>query len=121
MSIILSDKDKLMIDGKLGEAARLSMSIMVRMAHVHEATEMMDVTQAHIDGCGLMSESSLEFAETLASLGGRVSIPTTLNMIPLDLQNWRDFGVPEEFGVKATRLAKAYTDMGCVPTCTCAP
>lgn len=121
MSIILSDKDKLMIDGKLGEAARLAMSIMVRMAHVYEAAEMMDVTQAHIDGCGLMSESSLEFAETLASLGGKVSIPTTLNMIPLDLQNWRDFGVPEEFGVKATRLAKAYTDMGCVPTCTCAP
>jgi len=121
MSITLSDKDKLMMDGKLGEAARLAMSIMVRMAQVYEATEMMDVTQAHIDGCGLMSESSLEFAETLASLGGKVSIPTTLNMIPLDLQNWRDFGVPEEFGVKATRLAKAYTDMGCVPTCTCAP
>jgi len=121
MSITLSDKDRLMIDGKLGEAARLAMSIMVRMAQVYEATEMMDVTQAHIDGCGLMSESSLEFAETLASLGGKVSIPTTLNMIPLDLQNWRDFGVPEEFGVKATRLAKAYTDMGCVPTCTCAP
>ena len=121
MPVTLSDKDRQMMDGKRGEAARLAMSILVRMAEVYGATEMMDVTQAHIDGCGLMSTSSLEFAETLASLGGQVSIPTTLNMIPLDLQNWRQFGVPEEFGAKATRLAKAYTAMGCVPTYTCAP
>jgi len=97
------------------------MSIMVRMAEVYGATELMDVTQAHIDGCALMSDSSLEFAERLAAGGGRVSIPTTTNMIPLDLQNWRRLGVPEDFAAKATCLAKAYTDMGCVPTWTCAP
>ncbi|MBC7263199.1 MAG: aconitase X catalytic domain-containing protein [Chloroflexi bacterium] len=121
MSVVLSEKDRAMLDGKYGEAARLAMSILVRMAEVYGATEMMDVTQAHIDGCGLMSESGLEFAETLAAHGGRVSIPTTLNMIPLDLQNWRQFGIPEDFAAKAIRLAKAYTDMGCIPTWTCAP
>ncbi len=121
MPVNLSEKDRQMLDGDHGEAARLSMSILVRMAGVYEAAEMMDVTQAHIDGCGLMSTASLEFAETLASQGGRVSIPTTLNMVPLDLQNWREFGIPEDFADKATRLAKAYTDMGCIPTWTCAP
>ena len=70
------------------------------MAEVYEATEMMDVTQAHIDGCGLMSTASLEFAEILASQGGKVSIPTTLNMVPLDLQNWREFGIPKILRLK---------------------
>jgi predicted aconitase len=42
-------------------------------------------------------------------------------MVPLDLQNWRRLGTPEGFARKATRLAKAYTDMGCVPTWTCTP
>jgi hypothetical protein len=42
-------------------------------------------------------------------------------MGPLDLQNWRDFGVPESFAVRALRQAKAYADMGCIPTWTCAP
>ena len=121
MSVKLSEKDRQMMDGKHGEAARFAMSVLVRMAGVYGAEEMMDVTQAHIDGCGLMSTSSLEFAETLATLGGRVSIPTTLNMIPLDLQNWAQFGVPGEFAARATRLAEAYIDMGCVPTFTCAP
>jgi len=121
MSVTLSEKDKRMLDGEHGEATQLAMSILVRMAEVYGATEMMDVSQTHIDGCGLLSESGLEFAETLAAHGGRVSIPTTLNMIPLDLQNWRKFGIPEDFAAKAIRLAKAYTDMGCIPTWTCAP
>jgi len=121
MSVALSAKDRKMLDGEHGEASKFAMSILVRMAEVYGATEMMDVTQAHIDGCALLSESGLEFAETLATLGGRVAISTTLNMVPLDLQNWRQFGVPEEFAGKAIRLAKAYTDMGCIPTWTCAP
>ena len=121
MSVALSKKDREMLDGEHGEAPRLAMSILVRMAKVYGATEMMDVTQAHIDACALLCASGLEFAETLAELGGRVSVPTTLNMVPLDLRNWKQFGVPDEFAGKAIRLAKAYTDMGCIPTWTCAP
>lgn len=121
MAITLSDTDRQMLAGDRGEAARLAMSILVRMAEVLEADEMMDVTQAHIDGCGLLSDAGLEFAETLAAKGGKVVIPTTLNMGPLDLRNWRQFGVDEDFAAKAIRQGKAYTDMGCIPTWTCAP
>lgn len=121
MSVKLSRHDNQLLDGQHGEAAQLAMRIVVRMAEVHEAAELMDVTQAHIDGCGLLSESGLEFAETLATKSARVSVPTTLNMVPLDLQNWKQFGINEEFAGKALRQAKAYTDMGCIPTWTCAP
>jgi predicted aconitase len=121
MAVKLGEKDKRMLEGQHGQAARMAMSILVRMAEVCGATEMMDVSQAHIDGCSLLTDSGLEFAETLAALGGHVSVPTTLNVVPLDLQNWRKLGVPEEFAGKALRLARAYTDMGCIPTWTCAP
>ena len=121
MSVKLSRRDKQLLDGQQGEAAQMAMRILVRMAEVDGAAEMMDVSQAHIDGCGLLSEAGLEFAETLAAKGARVSILTTLNMGPLDLQNWRQFGVDEDFAAKAIRQAKAYTDMGCIPTWTCAP
>jgi len=121
MSVKLSTRDEQLLNGQHGEAARMAMRILVRMADVQCAAEMMDVSQAHIDGCGLLSETGLEFAETLAAKGGKVSIPTTLNMGPLDLQNWKRFGVDEDFAAKAIRQAKAYTDMGCIPTWTCAP
>ncbi len=121
MSVKLSTRDEQLLNGQHGEAARMAMRILVRMAEVQGAAEMMDVSQAHIDGCGLLSDTGLEFAETLAEKGGKVSVPTTLNMGPLDLQNWRQFGVDEDFAAKAIRQAKAYTDMGCIPTWTCAP
>ena len=62
-------QDKQLLNGQHGEAAQLAMRNLVRMADVYEAAELMDVSQAHIDGCGLLSESGLEFAETLAAKG----------------------------------------------------
>jgi len=121
MAVKLSKLDEQMLEGKCGKATQIAVRILVRMAEVVGAGEMMDVSQAHIDGCGLLSEAGLEFAETLAAKGAKVSIPTTLNMGPLDLQNWKSFGIDEDFAAKAIRQAKAYTDMGCIPTWTCAP
>jgi predicted aconitase len=68
-----------------------------------------------------MTDASLEFAETLVSLGGKVAVSTTTNIIPLDLQNWRRQGIPEDWASKATRIAQAYINMACTPTWTCAP
>ncbi len=117
----LSEWDQRLLAGNEGQAAQTAMRIIVRMAEVCGTAELMDVTQAHIDGCGLLSDSGLEFAEALAAGGGRVRVPTTLNMGPLDLQNWTRFGIDEDFASKAIRQGKAYTDMGCVPTWSCAP
>lgn len=121
MTIALTDADKRMLDGARGEGARMAMSVLVRMAEVYEADRLMDVTQAHIDGCGLLSDAGLQFAETLAAGGAAVAVPTTLNMGPLDLEDWREFGVDEQFAAKAIRQADAYAAMGCIPTWTCAP
>ena len=121
MSVKLSDKDSEMFAGLHGPAVQMALRIMVRMAEVVEAEELLDISQVHIDGCGLLSRPSLDFAETLAKLGGRVCVPTTLNMGPLDLQNWRAFGIDEEFAGRALRQARAYYQMGCIPTWSCAP
>lgn len=121
MSVKLSSTDEQLLEGGRGEASRMAMRIVVRMGEVLGADELMDVSQAHIDGCGLLSGASLEFAETLADKGAKVAIPTTLNMGPLDLQNYRQFGIDEEFAARAIRQGAAYTAMGCIPTWTCAP
>jgi len=121
MSVKLTRQDSEFLEGGRGKAAQMAMRIVVRMAEVVDAPELMDISQAHIDGCGLLGDAGLEFAETLAAGGGKVSVPTTLNMGPLDLQNWERFGVNEEFAAKAIRQGRAYTDMGCIPTWSCTP
>ena len=113
MSPKLSSRDREMLDGSIGEAARMAMSILVKTAEVEGAEEMMDVTRAHIDGSVYMGESTMEFAETFARLGGRVRIPTTMNIGSIEECGWRSWPVPEDFAEKAGRTMRAYLQMGC--------
>jgi len=80
MTISLNDKDRRMLNGDHGAATKMAMSILVRMAEISGAKELLDITGAHIDSTVYIGDAGLEFAEKLASLGAKVSVPTTLNV-----------------------------------------
>lgn len=117
----LTPGDRAMLAGQEGAAAQLAMRIVCAMAAQQGATRLVDVTQAHIDGCIYASPANLTFAETMADLGARVRVPASMNAISVDHVNWRAQGVPPGFGGPAQRLADAYVRMGCRPTFTCSP
>ncbi|MGE5245772.1 MAG: aconitase X [Betaproteobacteria bacterium] len=119
--MILSDRDSAMLSGDSGPAAQLAMSILVRMAEVYGADELMDISQAHIDSTIYLGDATLEFAERLAALGAKVAVPTSLNVSGVDECGWRDWAVSPEWAAKAARQMLAYEKMGAVPTWTCAP
>lgn len=121
MPLKLTMCDQEMLAGCHGEAVRMAMSILVRMAEIEGAEGLMDVTRAHIDGALYQGDASLDFAEGFVRLGGRVAIPTTLNIGSIEEQGWRSYPVSEEFASKAARIMQAYLQMGCQPTWTCAP
>ena len=117
----LSDRDRAMLNGEKGPAAQLAMSILVRMAAVYGADELMDVSQAHIDSTIYLGDATLEFAERLAALGAKVAVPTSLNVSGVDECGWKEWAVSPEWAAKAARQMLAYEKMGAVPTWTCAP
>ncbi|KAJ4187479.1 hypothetical protein NW755_006969 [Fusarium falciforme] len=117
----LSSLDEAFLKGDYGEASRVAIRIVLRMAHVLGATELMDVTQVHVDGCVYTGPATLALAERLRDWGGQVRVPTSLNSISVDQKRWRALGIDTTFGEAADRLGKAYTDMGARPTFTCAP
>lgn len=117
----LSVQDRECLDGSRGGAAQMAMSILVRMADVYGASELMDITGAHIDSTIYIGEAGLEYSERLANLGAKVAVPTTLNVSGLDEQHWNEWPVPEDWAVKSHRQMLAYQSMGTVPTWTCAP
>jgi len=119
--LTLSERDQAMLTGDRGPAAQLAMSIVVRMAAVYGASELMDVSQAHIDSTIYLGDATLEFAERLASLGARVAVPTSLNVSGVDECGWKDWAVSPEWAAKAARQMLAYERMGASPTWTCAP
>src|ERR1700716_809663 len=110
-----------MASGAGGPAQALAMSIVVRMADVYGATELMDISQAHIDSTIYLGDATLEFAERLAALGARVAVPTSLNVSGVDECGWKDWAVPSDWAAKAARQMLAYESMGASPTWTCAP
>src|SRR3954468_8681376 len=110
-----------MADGGEGPAPQLAMSILVRMAGVYGATELMDISQAHIDSTIYLGDATLEFAERLASLGARVAVLTSLNVSGVDQCGWQEWAVSPEWAAKAARQMLAYEKMGAKPTWTCAP
>ena len=120
-TVNLSETDQELLNGNHGKAAQLAMQIVVRMANLQGAEELVDVVQAHIDACVYNGPSSLMFAQQLESLGGKVRIPTTLNSLSVDKRCWKQQGVAEEFGTPASQLGDAYIAMGAKPSYTCAP
>ena len=121
MTLTLSESDLARLRGDYGPAAQMAMSILVQMAEIYGASELMDITGAHIDSTIYIGDAGLEFAERLANLGARVAVPTTLNVSGLDEHHWHEWNVPADWALNAQRQMRAYQSMGCIPTWTCAP
>lgn len=121
MTLHLTETDRNMLSGDHGPAVKMAMSILVRMAEVSGAEELLDIEGAHIDSTIYIGEAGLEFAERLASMGAKVAVPTTLNVSGLDEHHWREWAVPAEWARQAQRQMVAYQSMGTIPTWTCAP
>ncbi len=117
----LSGNDKAMLAGEMGEATQMAMRILTTMAGVYGAERLLDIESAHIDGCLYHGYSGLEFAERLVAGGARVVVPTTLNVGAVDLMHPEVFRGTAQVGQWATRMMRAYEEMGCRPTFTCAP
>ena len=119
--IQLTERDRALLDGTHGKAAQVAMQIVLHMAGIQAATQLLDVTQAHIDGCIYTGPASLRFAEQLVQWGAKVCIPTTLNAISVDQRRWRELEVDPALGEPASALGDAYMAMGAQLSFTCAP
>jgi len=117
----LSAQDLEILAGAQGKARQVAMQIVLRMARLQGATELIDVVQAHIDGCIYTGSASLRFAQQLCAWGAQVKVPTTLNSISVDQRRWRALGIDPVFGEPASALGQAYVDMGAQASYTCAP
>jgi predicted aconitase/predicted aconitase with swiveling domain len=120
-AIELTEHDQALLDGQHGKAAQVAMQIVLRMAELQGARHLVDVTQAHIDGCIYTGPASLRFAQQLVQWGAKVRVPTTLNSISVDQRRWRELGIDPALGEPASALGDAYMAMGAQLSFTCAP
>jgi predicted aconitase len=121
VSCRLSSIDRSMLDGEHGEAVAFAMRLLVAFADSVSAPTLLDITGAHIDGCLYHGQVSLDFVERMVSGGGRVRVPTTLNVGAIDLIHPELIRLSNPEQAPGRRLMKAHEELGCVPSFTCAP
>ncbi len=117
----LTPDERALLTGAKGEAAALAMRIVTDAARLLGASRLVEIVSAHIDGCLYHGDGGVEFAERLADAGGRVAVPTTLNVGALDLLHPDRVRADAHATTMARRQMEAYVRMGAEPTFTCAP
>jgi predicted aconitase len=117
----LTAEEEAMIGGDAGPAVRLAARLLVRLAEITGADRLEPIVGAHVDGCLYHGPVSTDFARTLVEGGGRVRVPTTLNVGSVDLLHPTLFRGDPAVAAAARELMGLYTALGCRPTWTCAP
>jgi len=119
----LTEEERAMLAGTEGAAVRKAMQIVVALAEIYEAPELVPVASAQIAGVSYknLGDAGLEFLEEWAAQGARVRVPAFMNPAGMDLERWREMGIAPEFARQQQRVVKALVSMGVTPTCTCTP
>lgn len=117
----LTQIERDMLKGECGPAAADALGLVVRFAQAVGAERLLPCASAHVDGCLYHGQASLDFVERFVALGGRVKIPTTLNVGSVDIIHPELFIGDPALGAAGKRLMEAHVELGCTPSFTCAP
>ncbi len=119
----LTKKERCMLEGECGEGKQQAMEILLALAKIYGARNMVPVSSAQISGVSYktIGDAGLEYLRDLADKGTKVEVPAYLNPIGMDAQGWESMKVPKDFAEKQLAILNAYTSMGARPTCTCTP
>lgn len=117
----LTANQQAVLDGGGGEAAATAMRVVVETARMLGADQLVPIASVHVDGCLYHGDSGTHFVELLVRQGGRVAVPTTLNVGALDLVHPERVRHAPEAAAMARRMTAAYAALGCRETWTCAP
>ena len=111
-----------MLNGEEGYAARKSMEILVALGDIYGAERLIKVGSVQVAGVSYhnLGDAGLEFLNELAK-DGKVRVLTTLNPAGMDLENWRELGISEDFATKQNLVIDAFQRMGILISCTCTP
>lgn len=118
----LTKEEQRMLSGEEGHAVRKSMEILVALGNIYGAERLIKVGSVQVAGVSYhnLGDAGLEFLNELAK-DGKVKVLTTLNPAGMDLENWKQLGISEEFAAKQNLVIDAFRKMGILISCTCTP
>jgi predicted aconitase len=116
----LDSAQEKMLRGEMGEAKKFAMEIVSKVGDAVGADSLVPIKSAHVLAhYSSLHDAGVDVLERFADSGGRFAVPTSVDPASIDLQNWRSFGIPEEYARQQFRLCDAYGKMGGMRCWTC--
>jgi hypothetical protein len=119
----LTKEEEKILNGEKGDVAERLFRLLVRLGEIYGADKMIPVGSVQVAGVSYKSigDPGTEFLEDMANKDAKVKVLTYLNPAGMDLENWKDYGFPEDFAKNQLRIINAFKKMGIVITSTCTP
>ena len=116
----LDSAEEKILKGEEGEAKQFAMEIVSKVGDAVGAESLVPIKSAHVLAhYSSLHEAGIDVLERFADRGGKFAVPTSVDPASIDLQNWRSFGVSEEYAKKQFRLCDAYAKLGGMRCWTC--
>ncbi len=119
----LTDEEKAMLAGEMGEPRRWAIDHMVKVGKMFDAADLVPVAQAHMMAdTESLGEAGVAFLEGLAEAPAgdcRVAVPMITDPRGIDLSYYRAIGQTEEMASLERRAIAACRKMGILMTDTC--
>jgi hypothetical protein len=112
-----------MLKGENGYIVAKAMKLIVKLGEIYGANKLIKITSCQAAGVSYKSigEHGLEFLKGLAEEGAKVKVPTFLNPAGMDIENWKEFGISEDFAEKQKEIIEIFKKMDVIIACSCTP
>ena len=117
----LTDQELRLLNGEEGEIKALALSYLVKLGNAFDGEEMVDIAYAHMSSGSALREGEIEYLGELADKGATVVVPTSSEVIPVDLRDPEAIGAPAHIVEEHRRLQNIQKRMGIASTYTCVP
>lgn len=116
----LTREEEALLSGEKGHTLQKAMEILTALGDIYGADSLVPVKSVQIAGVSYknIGDAGLEW---ISDLEGKVAVPSILNPAGMDLQQWREMGVDDEFASKQFRIIESYRRLGVRCECTCTP
>jgi predicted aconitase len=121
--LYLTSEEEKILDLESGEAEATAMRLLVTMGEIFDADRLIPIKSAQISGISYktIGDAGLEFIQEFSRLGAKTSVYASINPTGMDLDNWKEIGIPEDFAINQKKIISALKDIGVESACTCTP
>jgi hypothetical protein len=119
----LTREESAALDGAEGPGVRRAMEIIVALARIYGAADLVPIRHAQIAGVSYknLGDAGVAFLNDWAAEGAVVRVPTTLNPMGMERDRWQAWGITDGFAGPQLSVIDAFVKMGVTPTMSCTP